>query len=287
MQIKNWVMLVFFLLLTPFTSCRSGNSESDIPSTPSQMVSSIDGMELVYVPGGEFEMGSEDGDSDSKPVHTVYVDAFYLYETEVTNAMYAEFLNQNGNQSEGGATWFDASDPDVRIHQIGDRWLADDGYANHPAVEVSWYGAKAYCEWVGGRLPTEAEWEKAARGGLAGMIYPWGNQDPICDQGVDNGAQFGSCGGHTAQVGSFAPNGFGLFDMAGNVWEWVSSCYWDYPYDNGDGREDLEAGCLRVLRGGSWVLRPGLLRVDARYFHAPLNDTNNLNGFRCAVTPPS
>jgi formylglycine-generating enzyme required for sulfatase activity len=267
---------------TPFPTQISTQSSS----IGAKMVSEIDGMVLVYVPAGEFEMGSEDGDSDAKPVHAVYVDAFYLYQTEVTNAMYAEFLNQTGNQSEGGVTWLDASDSDVQIHQSGGTWLADDGYSNHPAIEVSWYGAQAYCEWAGGGVPTEAEWEKAARGGLVGMVYPWGDQDPVCDIGAENGAQFGSCGGQTAPVGSFAPNGYGLYDMAGNVWEWISSCYWDYPYENGDGREDLKSDCNRVLRGGSWSLHPNLLRVFDRYFHGPLTDTNYLNGFRCAISLP-
>jgi formylglycine-generating enzyme required for sulfatase activity len=142
-HIKNLGMLISFLILALFASYRRIDLVSEIPSTPSQVPLPIDGMVLVYVPAGEFEMGSEDGESDAKPVYTVYVEAFYLYRMEVTNAMYAEFLNQNGNQSEGGATWLDANDPDVRIHEVGDQWLADDGYANHPAVEISWYGAKA------------------------------------------------------------------------------------------------------------------------------------------------
>jgi formylglycine-generating enzyme required for sulfatase activity/tRNA A-37 threonylcarbamoyl transferase component Bud32 len=259
-----------------------------------------DGMEMVYIPAGEFEMGaiadlgyevcqSVRDDCvwswfvDEEPVHSIYLDAYWIDRYEVTHAQYAAFLNEMDNQSEGGVTWLDAQDEHVNIHRSGEIWSVDSGYGHHPVFEVSWYGAVAYCEWVGGRLPTEAEWEKAARGGLAGKLYPWGNEAPTCTLGAENGAQHKKCGGQTVDVGNYAPNAYGLFDMAGNVWEWVadwydSSYYASSPTENPQGPT---SGTLRVVRGCSWGdSRSGLLVSNRGYF-AP-DDTNNGSGFRCA-----
>ncbi|MBT7192052.1 MAG: SUMF1/EgtB/PvdO family nonheme iron enzyme, partial [Anaerolineae bacterium] len=176
-----------------FTPTPVFTSTPTITPTPALGIGSTwerpaDGMTMLYIPAGEFEMGSQDGDSDEKPVHTVYLDAYWMDETEVTNEMFAAFLNAENNQSEGGESWLDADDSDALIEKNGSTWHAKSGYSNHPVVEVTWYGARAYCEWVGGRLPSEAEWEKAARGGLEGKEYPWGDENPICTEGADNGA---------------------------------------------------------------------------------------------------
>jgi len=128
---------------------------------------------MVLIPVGEFKMGSDSGSSSEKPVHTVYLDAFFMDVYEVTNAQFAEFLNDRGNQSEGGANWFFAGQAWVHIQQSDGQWQAQSNYSDHPVVGVTWYGATAFCAWRGKRLPTEAEWEKAARGGLEGATYPW------------------------------------------------------------------------------------------------------------------
>ncbi|MBN1922754.1 MAG: SUMF1/EgtB/PvdO family nonheme iron enzyme, partial [Anaerolineae bacterium] len=168
-----------------------------------------DGMVMVYVPAGEFQMGSTQYD-DEQPVHTVALDGFWLDRTEVSNAQYAAFLSATGNQSEGGATWLDSTDEDCLIEQVGNTFRPKSGYAQHPVIEVTWYGAATYCEWAGGRLPTEAEWEYAARG-PEGLTYPWGNTfdgtrlnfcEKNCnydwaDKSVDDGYKF------TAPVGSY------------------------------------------------------------------------------------
>ena len=261
-----------------------------IPTAPqlgigSTQVAGADGIVQVFVPEGEFEMGGNEFD-DEKPIHSVYLDAFWIDQMEVTNAMFAAFLNDKGNQSEGGANWLDASDDDVLIEQNGGVWQAKSGFADHPVIEVTWYGANAYCEWAGRRLPTEAEWEKAARGGLEGEKYPWGDQAPVCASGAENGAQFVDCAGDTVVVGNYSPNGYGLYDMAGNVWEWVADWYDESYYQNSssDNPEGPESGGYRVLRGGSWNYNVGVLRSAFRVGSTP-DDTDLYNGFRCARSP--
>jgi formylglycine-generating enzyme required for sulfatase activity len=216
------------------------------------MVSEKDGMTMVYIPEGKFNMGSNKGLSDEKPIHVVYLDNFWIDLTEVTNAMFTRFLNEMGNHKEGGANWLDSGDKDARISQVGGVWQADSGYADHPAVEVTWYGADSYCQWAGRALPSEAQWEKAARG-TDGQTYPWG-------EGINCGlANYWGCDEfpRTSPVGHY-PDGaspYGALDMAGNVWEWVldsydANYYRDSPYENPANHK--QSGALRVIRGGSW-----------------------------------
>ena len=251
----------------------------DIGST---MISPTDGMTVVYVPAGEFTMGSVDGVSDESPVHKVSLDDFWIDQTEVTNRMFAQFLNQQGNQLEGGVTWLDSSDIHARIHLVGSAWMADAGYENHPVIEVSWYAAKAYCSWVDRRLPTEAEWEKAGSWDEKKQekyVYPWG-ENISCAL-----ANYGDCVGDTTIVGIY-PTGastYGALDMAGNVWEWVSSLYQGYPYSRIDGREDLSASGIRVLRGGSWSSSSSDIRSTSRRGIYSPTETGTWFGFRCAM----
>jgi formylglycine-generating enzyme required for sulfatase activity len=250
------------------------------------MISEKDDMVMVYVLAGEFEMGSEDGEDNEKPVHTVYLDAFWIDQTEVSNTMFADFLNQQGNQTEGGETWLDASDSHVQIHLDGITWKANNGYVDHPVINVSWYGANAYCSWVSRRLPTEAEWEKAARGTNA-SVFPWGN-DIDCSL-----ANFRyDCIGDTSPVGAY-PNGasmYGVLDMAGNVWEWVSdwyasTYYRSSPGSNPQGPSNSNTN-TRVRRGGSWNQTgsyTSYVRSSNRAGSSPEYAASNL-GFRCAVS---
>jgi formylglycine-generating enzyme required for sulfatase activity/tRNA A-37 threonylcarbamoyl transferase component Bud32 len=251
-------------------------------------VREADGMTLVYVPAGEFAMGSTEGYGDEQPVHTVALDAFWLDQTEVTNAQYATFLNERGNQEEGGVTWLDIEDGDCQIEKSGDTFQPESGYGVHPVIEVSWYGAAVYCEWTGGRLPTEAEWEYAARG-PEGFVYPWGDSwqpglancdEDDCEDGFE----------YTAPVGSF-PEGaswVGALDMAGNVWEWVADWYdAEYyarsPRENPTGPED---GDYRVQRGGSWGNSVDVSRCGYRRWDDPWGRDFDW-GFRCVRTSPS
>ena len=236
-----------------------------------------DGMVMVYVPAGEFEMGSNDGDSDEQPVHTVGLDGFWIDQTEVTNAQFAVFLSEQGNQEEGGVAWIDLDNCRIEQRQRHGEFQPKSGYADHPVIAVSWYGAAAYCEWAGARLPTEAEWEYAARG-PEGRVYPWGDEFDgtlLNYSGTDiNG---------TAPVGSY-PGGAswcGALDMAGNVIEWVADWYGPYPSGPQANPTGPSDGEYRVVRGGSWYDFPTYVRAADRYRNYP-DDTWYLVGFRCA-----
>ena len=203
----------------------------------------IDGMTMVYVPAGEFEMGSIEGDNDEEPVHRVALDAFWLDRTEVTNAQFVMFLNDQGNQREDDATWLNLVDDDCLIEHSGGGFRPRNGYAEHPVSEIFWYGAAAYCEWAGGRLPTEAEWEYAARGPQE-RVYPWGDVftgkllnfcDLSCpanwaEESVDDGFEL------TAPLGSYLEGAswVGTVDLAGNVWEWTADRDRDDPASTTD-----------------------------------------------------
>lgn len=202
--------------------------------------------EMVAIPAGGFSMGRNDGPDDERPAHQVSIAAFEIDRLPVTNAQFSGFLNAVGTRNKNGERLFDDDDPDARIHRIGSRWVADGGFENHPVVEVSWPGARDYCAWRNKRLPTEAEWEKAARG-TDGRKYPWGNAPPDRTRG-----QFAARYNDTAPVDAFPAGAspYGVLDLAGNAWEWVSSAYRPYPYDANDGREDQKAGPVRATRGG-------------------------------------
>jgi iron(II)-dependent oxidoreductase len=207
---------------------------------------SKDGSEMIRIGAGPFIMGRNDGPTDERPQHRVEVAEFVIDKTKVTNAQFALFLNIAGAVGPQGEKYFDIDDNDARVHRRDGKWLADVGFENNPVVEASWYGALAYCRWVGKRLPTEAEWEKAARGTDA-RKYPWGNEAVDATR-----AHFGAGWNELKPVGSF-PRGaspYGLLDAAGNGWEWVSSAYLPYPYNAQDGREDLSKEMVRVTRGG-------------------------------------
>ena len=252
---------------------------------------------MVLIPAGTFQMGSEDEDAeaDEQPVHTVYVDAFYMDIYEVTNAQYKAFVDAN-------PPW-QKDKIDERFHwgsYLND-WNGNNypsGKADHPVTDVSWYAAVAYAQWVGKRLPTEAEWEYAARGGLAGKKYPRG--DTITHADTNYWLDIGD----TSAVGQYAANGYGLYDMAGNVWEWCLDAYDADFYAASHNSQNPLAGAAtikeildtftsipnypsRVLRGGCWAADARSLRVANRFGDSPTY-ASDADGFRCAkgtVTP--
>lgn len=236
--------------------------------------------ETVSIPAGPFTMGSDTGPEDERPAHSVTLAAFAIDRFPTTNAHFAEFLNAVGYTNARGEHLFDHDDPDARIHQTGGKWVADKGYENHPAVEVSWVGARDYCAWRAKRLPTEAEWEKAARG-TDGRRFPWGHDAPDRSR-----AQFNAGFNHTAPVDRFSAGAspYGVQDMAGNAWEWVSSAYRPYPYRADDGRENLSAGPVRATRGGghdSPATEITTTQRGASLSRNPRSGHHNI-GFRCA-----
>ena len=245
------------------------------------VIREFDGVPMALVPPGCFTMGSWNGDEDEQPAHEQCIDdPFWIDVYEVTSALFARFLNEMGNQIEGGVTWLDTGDEHALIYEDQGTWTTSDGAASRPATEVTWFGAAAYCEWRGGRLPTEAEWEYAARG-PDGLIFPWGDEFV-----PDNVVHFRSGGGNRSwDVGS-KPGGMswiGAHDMSGNVYEWTSSLYLPYPYDGADGRESdssIDSTGYRVLRSGSWGPDVNILRAANRLMSYPYVATYDF-GFRC------
>jgi iron(II)-dependent oxidoreductase len=235
---------------------------------------------MIAIPAGGFLMGSDDGPADERPAHRVELPAFSIDRTPVTNRQFARFLDAVGPRGPRGEIHYDVDDTDSRIHRRGDAWRADPGAEDHPVVEASWHGARAYCAWAGRRLPTEAEWEKAARGTDA-RRYPWGNEPPDPTR-----AHFGAGWNDTRPVGE-RPRGaspYGVLDMAGNGWEWVSSAYRPYPYDAADGREDPNRDEVRGTRGGGHDSRAEELTATHRGRHVSRGHRaghHNIT-FRCA-----
>jgi serine/threonine-protein kinase len=233
----------------------------------STLINAKDGAEMVYVPAGEFLMGSEDADAydDETPEHTVYLDAYWIYKHEVTNAQYRQCI-------EDGVCSGDLSSYPEN---------------NFPAVYINWSEATDYCQWAGGRLPTEAEWEKAARGTDA-RKYPWGDAYPNCDL-VNYGGIFGGCAGGIAEVCSFSADisPYGAMDMAGNVSEWTANWYDSNYYANSSYLNPTgpDNGENRVIRGGNYfsTASDGRVRITERKIL--FSGMEGLVGFRCVYSP--
>ena len=239
-----------------------------------------DGAEMTRIPAGLFLMGRDDGPIDERPQHRIHLPEFFIDRLPVTNSQFARFLAVTGSQGPGGERWYDIDDNDARIHVRAGKWQADPGFEDHPVIEASWFGAMAYCQWSGKRLPTEAEWEKSARGTDA-RKFPWGNDPPDRTR-----AHFRAGWNDFRPVGSFLKGAspYGVLDLAGNGWEWVSSAYLPYPYGAADGREDLKRDLVRVTRGGGQDSAAEELTATHRGSHVSRNFRSGHHniGFRCA-----
>jgi formylglycine-generating enzyme required for sulfatase activity len=242
-----------------------------------------DGMEQVLVAAGGFTMGSNNGESDEKPIHSVYLDAYWIDKFEVTNDQYARCVSAEVCSLPSDSSSFTRN-----------AYYGVLTYANYPVIHVDWNQAKQYCEWTGGRLPTEAEWEKTARGGEDSRTYPWGNEIGViaanyCDkncpfQGNDPTINDGYA--DTAPIGKFPAGAspYGVMDLAGNVYEWVADWYDGAYYSSEKSWRNPvgpETGEYKVIRGGSWVKDFRSLRVTFR--QNQLQDQSYYSiGFRCA-----
>jgi formylglycine-generating enzyme required for sulfatase activity len=275
---------------------------TETPGPGSTRTRPADGMAIVYVPAGEFLMGSTDADPDAadneKPQHTVYLDAFWMDRTEVTVAQFRAFVQATGYRTlaeqrgyadawvESAAAWQTVTGADWQ-HPFGPESSAED---SHPVVQVSWDDAAAYCTWAGGSLPSEGQWEKAARG-TDGRIYPWGDgfdgtSVNFCDMHCQRASTYDDGYQFAAPVGSYPAGAspYGMLDMAGNVWEWTADRYAAnyYAHSPAENPGGPETGRYRVLRGGSWNHSRDGMRTAFRLDSAPTNVVDNF-GFRCVL----
>jgi formylglycine-generating enzyme len=241
-----------------------------------------DGAPMVLVPAGPFPMGvpkgDRDGGRDEYPRHQVDLDAFYIDKHEVTNGRYQQFVKATGHRI-----------PQHPTNQARTLWKGDqvsDSVAERPAVNVDWHDAEAYCTWAGKRLPTEAEWEKSAKG-TEDRRFPWGNVEPTAKHLNFNQQWIGEK--TLMPVGSYelGKSPYGAYDMAGNVWEWVADWYDPAYYEKSPAKNPKgpEQGTDKVLRSSGWAVETPLVRIFTRVKSDPLI-RNESTGFRCAMDAP-
>ena len=248
-------------------------------------------IEMVTVSGGTFDMGCTSEQSNCRdietPAHTVTVDDFEMSKYEITNQQYADFMNEIGANSDGsynGTEYLDMDAIDIQINYSDGQFVAESGKENYPVIKVTWYGAKAFCEHYGGRLPTEAEWEFAARGGNSAS-------DPATEYAgsntIDEVAWYSGNCSSSQEVGTKSPNELGLYDMSGNVWNWCNDWYGSDYYTNSpqDNPQGPSSGSKRILRGGSWYNDAEASRVGARNAYRPEGVGNGHYGFRLVHVP--
>ena len=285
MRIFSWMllMLLAFSVYAEDEKAVVVESAKELKGiTAKKVIWKKDGAEMAYIPAGSFEMGDAMNEPDewmegSRPVHTVKLDAFYIDIHEVTVGRYKQFLAETGYRQ---PPWHDVN------------WFSPTD--DHPMIFVDVNDAVAYCKWAGKRLPTEAEWEYAARGELVGKRYPWGDEKTDGSQcnfadknasadwanaEVDDG--YATC----SAVGSYPANGYGLYDMAGNVYEWCAD-WWDPDYYSQSPAKNPagpDTGTSRLLRGGAWRNGARALRVANRLYDFP-NKRDVNRGFRCVVS---
>jgi len=266
-----------------------------------EMIKGKDGVEMVLIPSGSFYMGSSGTDYplDEQPKHKVYLDAYYIDRYEISNANFVKFLNsikpdeginktrwqwvviRNDLETDQRTEWFP-----TEIIYINGHYEVLKGFENYPVISVSWFAADAYCKWAGERLPTEAEWERAARGGLKGRDFPWGNQLPTLDSGIAFNKRWvdNSLPAPTVPVNTYPYNKFGIYGMAGNAAEWILDWYSPVYYQSSPRKNPMgpSSGTRKVVRGGSWASPMMGIRVAVRYSYPP-SALPAMVGFRCVL----
>ncbi len=244
-------------------------------------------LDMIFVSGGEFMMGSNEGESDEIPPHKVELNSFYISKYEVTHEEFIKFLNQKKVNRFGGLgneVYLDMQDKDCAVgYRNGKFYFKGSKFAlkaNCPLIEVQWHGANAYCRWAGGRLPTEAEWEYAARGGVKSKGYKYAGSNRIEHVAEYDGNSLGA----TTVVGTKRPNELGIYDMTGNVYEWCHDWYEELYYSSSMRKNPMgpKTGVYKVFRGGSWCIEALYSRVAYRNCDEPSSGGNTL-GFRLVV----
>lgn len=275
-------------LFLPMPESTIEPTQMQVPATPTVFNPHTDasdffdshGVPMRLVPAGEFEMGSANNASNEAPIHTVYLESYYMDKYEVTNVLYKACVDASRCKPPKQTNTY------TRVSYYG-----SSEFDNYPVIYVDWVMAKTYCEWRGASLPTEAQWEKAARG-TDGRTYPWG-------EGIDCGKanywrKDGGCVDDTTPVGSYesGQSPYGIYDLAGNVWEWTADWYTATYYQNSPVENPLgpDSGQERVLRSGAWNSNSVNVRSALRDYHTPdhiaANDLIYFNtGFRCASSP--
>jgi sulfatase modifying factor 1 len=248
--------------------------------------SNITKIDLVFIEKGAFKRGDKNGEVDEKPVRKIKIESFYIGKYEVSNSEFVEFLNVNGNQVEGNTQWINLdgkwNNLKCRIYEKNNRFFVEEGYEYFPVNFVSWYGAKAYCLWKGGRLPTEAEWEYVAKGGKY-------SKKQIIKEFEKNISKYSwyfyNSDNQMHKRGQKASNTLGLFDIYGNLWEWCSDFYNANYYTTKINKNPQGpiSGDYKVIRGGSWTNKEEMMRISNRNAINPNSNKINL-GFRIAFS---
>jgi formylglycine-generating enzyme required for sulfatase activity len=266
---RNVTLFIFLIILNGCVSLKM--------HTENEMTLILEG---VFTMGYNINNKNEWGDTDEEPVHKVFLKSYYIDRFEVSSSQFSIFLNQHPKN----ASLYFQTGLGVTIEKVGSLYNPRTGLTNYPANRVSWYGADAYCRWINKRLPTEAEWEKAARGS-DGRVFPWGNEFPTNNR-VTFRRKFNELGFKALELIDSMPNGrspYGVHHMAGNVWEWVSDWYEDVYYERSPfaNPKGPNSGVSKVLRGGSWYYKAYYMRTTYRFNEKP-EIFKNWQGFRCA-----
>lgn len=279
-------MFIRFVLCSAFWGLVVGQSFSfaadRAANDPIEFVAANDGAPMIVVPAGSFPMGVPDGDRDGGrdeyPRHEVFVDTFAIDKFEVTNSRYLAFVRSTGHRV--------PQNPKNPARNLWDGDSISDSLVDRPVINVDWYDAAAYCKWAGKRLPTEAEWEKAAKG-TSDRRFPWGNVEPTAKHLNYNQRWIGEK--TLMPVGSYeaGKSPFGVYDMAGNVWEWVNDWYDAQYYEKSPQKnpQGPEAGVKKVIRGAGWQNETPTIRIFTRVESDP-TVRNESTGFRCASNAP-